>query len=77
MAALNETLLRDVLALPLELRTELVNKLLESLNVPVEPDIEHAWAEEAEKRLEEINSGKVRTIPGEDVFKKIHDRYQK
>ena len=77
MAVLNEKLLRDALSLPLDLRTELVDKLLESLNVPIKEDIEQAWAEEAEKRLEEIESGKVETIPGDEVFKKIRDRYQK
>jgi putative addiction module component (TIGR02574 family) len=77
MAVLNEKLLRDALSLPLDLRTELVDKLLESLNVPIKEDIEQAWAEEAEKRLEEIESGKVETIPGDEVFKKIRDQYQK
>ena len=77
MSVLNEKLLRDALSLPLDLRTELVDKLLESLNVPLKEDIEQAWAEEAEGRLEEIDSGKVKTIPGDDVFKKIRDRHQK
>jgi len=77
MSVLNEKLLRDALSLPLDLRTELVDKLLESLNVPLKEDVEQAWAEEAEKRLEEINSGKVKTIPGDEVFKKIRARYQK
>jgi putative addiction module component (TIGR02574 family) len=77
MSTLNEKLLRDALSLPLDLRAELVDKLLESLNAPLKEDVEHAWAKEAEKRLEEITSGKVQAIPGDDVFKKIHDRYQK
>nr|MDO8114891.1 hypothetical protein [Candidatus Sigynarchaeota archaeon] len=42
MATLNEKLLRDVLSLPLDLRTELIDKLLESLNVPIKVDIEQA-----------------------------------
>jgi len=29
---------------------------------------------EAEKRVEEIKSGKVKTIPGDEVFKKIPGR---
>lgn len=77
MAVLNEKLLRDALSLPLDLRTALIDKLLESLNVPLKEDIEQVWAEEAEKRREEIESGKVEPIPGEEVFKKIRARYQK
>ncbi len=77
MAVLNEKLLRDALSLPVDLRTALVDKLLESLNVPLKEDIERAWAEEVEKRCKEIESGTVKTIPGEEVFKKIRARYQK
>ncbi len=77
MATLNEKLLRDALSLPLEQRTELVDKLLESLNAPLKAEIEQAWAKEAEKRLDEITSGKVQAIPGDEVFKKLHNRYQK
>lgn len=77
MSILNDKLLREVLSLPLELRTELVDKLLESLNVPIKEDIEQTWAEEAEKRLGDIVSGNVETIPGDEVFKKIRDRFQK
>ncbi len=77
MAILNEKLLRDALSLPVELRTELVDKLLESLNFPIKTDIEEAWAEEAEHRLEDVISGKVKPVPGEDVFKKTRARYSK
>lgn len=77
MATLNEKLLRDVLSLPLDLRTELVDKLLKSLNVPIKEEIEQAWAEEAEKRLNEIASGKVKSTPGDAVFQKIRNRYKK
>ncbi|NMC04777.1 MAG: addiction module protein, partial [Candidatus Lokiarchaeota archaeon] len=33
--------------------------------------------EEAERRLEQIDSGKVQPIPGDEVFKRIRVRYQK
>jgi hypothetical protein len=32
------------------------------------------WVAEAEKRVEEIKSGKVKTMPGDEVFKKILGR---
>jgi len=33
----------------------------------VDPEIEKAWVEESKKRWEEIESGKVKTIPGHVV----------
>ena len=60
-------------SLPIEMRMQLVEKLLRSLN-PTLKAIDKLWATEAERRVEEIRSGKVKTIPGEKVFKKIRDR---
>ncbi|MCC6140153.1 MAG: addiction module protein [Nitrospira sp.] len=63
----------EAISLPIEIRTKLIEKLLRSLN-PSQKDVDKLWAREAEKRVEEIKSGKVKTIPGDKVFKKIHDR---
>ena len=60
-------------SLPIEMRMQLVERLLRSLN-PVQKEIDKLWAKEAEKRVEEIRSGKVKTIQGEKVFKKIRNR---
>ncbi|OGQ76345.1 MAG: addiction module protein [Deltaproteobacteria bacterium RIFOXYA2_FULL_42_10] len=63
----------EAVSLPVEIRTQLVDKLLRSLH-PVQKEIDKLWAAEAEKRVEEIKSGKVKTIPGDEVFKKILGR---
>ena len=63
----------EAISLPIEIRTQLVEKLLLSLN-PMQKEIDKLWSKEAEKRVEEIKSGKVKTIPGEKVFKKIRNR---
>ena len=63
----------EAVSLPVEIRTQLVDKLLRSLH-PVQKEIDELWAAEAEKRVEEIKSGKVKTIPGDEVFKKILGR---
>ena len=60
----------EAISLPIEIRMQLVEKLLRSLN-PTQKEIDKLWAKEAEKRVEEIRSGKVKTISGEKVFKKI------
>ncbi|MCP4129417.1 MAG: addiction module protein [bacterium] len=60
-------------SLPLELKTELIERLLSSLN-PSHKEIDELWAEEAEKRVEELESGKTEAIPGEDVFREIREK---
>ena len=77
MTELSEKLLQEVLSLPLHLRTKLIDKLIESLNIPIQKEIDKLWAEEAEKRVSDINSGKVKSIPGEEVFKEIRNRLKK
>ncbi|MDD5772975.1 MAG: addiction module protein [bacterium] len=63
-------LIEEAILLPVELRAQIIDKLLQSLN-PSQKEIDKLWAKEAEKRVEEIRSGKVKTISGEEVFKKI------
>ena len=77
MTELNEKLLQEVLSLPSHLRTKLIDKLIESLNIPIQKDIDKLWAEEAEQRISDINSGKVKSIPGEEVFEEIRNRLKK
>ncbi|MBN1803130.1 MAG: addiction module protein [Candidatus Lokiarchaeota archaeon] len=77
MNELNDKLLQDALSLPSHLRTILIDKLIESLNVPINEEIDELWAKEAEKRVAEINSGKVKAISGEEVFKEIQSRFKK
>ena len=69
----SQELFYEAVSLPVEIRTQLVDKLLRSLH-PVQKEIDELWAAEAEKRVEEIKSGKVKTIPGDEVFKKIFGR---
>jgi len=68
-----DELISEAISLPVEVRTLLVNKLLESLNPP-DKEIDKLWVEEAEKRVDNLRTGKVETIPGEDVFRKIRKK---
>ena len=60
-------------SLPIELKTELIERLLYSMS-PSQKDIDELWALEAEKRVEELRAGKVKAIPGEDVFREIREK---
>lgn len=64
----------EALRLPREDRAKLVEKLLESLNVPTQKETDRLWAQEAEKRISEYEEGKVEAIDGEQVFREIRDR---
>lgn len=44
---------------------------------PVKADIDRLWAEEAERRVSEINRGDVKSIPADEVFAKIRQKYSK
>lgn len=49
---------------------ELVGRLTEDLHAS-DPETEAAWKAEIERRIEEIQSGKVQGIPGEEVSARI------
>jgi len=57
--------------LPPESRAELVEKLVVSLDFPQDEAVQEAWAAEALKRRDEIRSGKVQPIPGEQVIAEV------
>lgn len=69
--------LNEALSLPTEERVSLVEKLLTSLNLPTQKEIDRLWAQEAERRVSQIESGQVKLIPGEGVFSKIREKYGK
>lgn len=65
-----DELIGEAISLPVEVRVQFIDRLLKSLN-PSQEEVDKLWATEAERRIKEIQSGKVKTIPGEEVFKKI------
>ena len=69
-------LLTMVDSLPLDLKTQLIDRLLNSLN-PSQKEIDELWAQEAEKRVGEIQKGLITPIDGEEVFREIHERFSK
>jgi len=72
-----EDILRAALSLPGETRAMLADQLLASLDGPNKKEIDAVWAEEAERRMREIDEGKVETIDGELVMQKLRFRFNK
>jgi putative addiction module component (TIGR02574 family) len=60
----------QVMSLPPDARALLAHKLWDSLGDFADPNIERLWLEEAEKRWQEIEEGKVECIPAETVMMK-------
>ncbi len=63
-------LLKQALTLTEKERAELASSLIDSLDTTVDPDAEQAWQEEIARRLSDVENGKVKTIPWEEVQRK-------
>jgi putative addiction module component (TIGR02574 family) len=51
-------------------RARLAQRLISSLDETADAQSEQLWIEEAERRLDDLKSGKVAGIPAEKVIKK-------
>ncbi len=60
------------LELPSHARARLAEVLIASLDE--EDEIARAWADEAERRYEELRTGAVEAVPAEEVFARIRSR---
>lgn len=72
----------EVLAQAMQLspqeRELLIDELVESLDEgSAEAGVEEAWADEIKSRVDEILSGKVKLIPGEEVEQRIAARMRR
>ncbi|HLP57575.1 MAG TPA: addiction module protein [Candidatus Deferrimicrobium sp.] len=68
-------LIAEAVSLPVEERSIVVDSILRSLNAP-ESDIDRKWAAVAQRRLLELRSGQVKSIPGDQVFARIWKRFE-
>ena len=64
-------LLEKALALPSEARAALAGSLLESLDDQVDASAEEEWNREIAHRIEELDSGKVKTISWGEARRQI------
>jgi putative addiction module component (TIGR02574 family) len=63
-------LLKHALTLSHEERAELASNLIDSLDPTVDPNAEQAWQAEIARRLEDVETGNVKTLPWEEVRRK-------
>ena len=77
MPVVAKKVLDEALQLPADARVNLVEELLTSLNLPTQPEIDQLWAEEAEKRIAQIDKGEIKLVPGRKVFSNIRKKYRR
>ena len=68
-----DQLTADAMKLPLRDRVQLAQRLVSTIDDEVESDTEALWFAEAERRLQELRSGKVQGISAEDVFRNARE----
>lgn len=66
-----EQLTEEAMRLPAESRVLLADKLVESLDSEQPDQIQQLWATEAIRRRDEIRSGHVQPVPGEQVLEEV------
>ena len=70
-----EDIAKEALALPGEARALLADRLVESLDPAEEGPLHDLWVAEANRRLEELRSGAVQGIPGEDAVAALRRKF--
>ncbi|MGX9366789.1 addiction module protein [Desulfoplanes sp. PS50] len=74
MTATAERVLNDALALPPIERAELIQRLFQSFDVQADNQIETAWTEEIESRIEAYDKKLLTASPAEEVLSRINQR---
>ena len=57
----------ELLSLPPDRRAQLAERLIDSLETGWEDQVDDQWIAEAERRLDDLESGAVRGVPARDV----------
>jgi putative addiction module component (TIGR02574 family) len=71
MSNKGQKVLEEALTLPPGERADLAATLIESLDEREDEAIEEAWAHEIQRRMCEVESGTVKTIPWSEARKRI------
>ena len=68
------TIEEEALALPLQERAKLVERLLDSLENLPEQEAEALWLDTAERRAREIDEGRVQLVTPEELERRVQAR---
>ena len=70
LAVKQDKLFEEIDILPIDLKTKLVDRILQSIT-PLNSSIDTLWIEETNKRKADIEAGKVSLVDGNEVFQKM------
>ena len=68
-----DQLAEEAMQLPAPSRALLAEKMVQSLDAAERDEVERAWAAEAVRRRDEVRSGRVQPIPGEQVLAEVRN----
>jgi putative addiction module component (TIGR02574 family) len=74
MSTALDQIVKEARQLPRAQLAELIDLLTLELHEEIDPELEAAWADEAERRLAEIRSGQVQPVPGDQVMTELRQR---
>jgi putative addiction module component (TIGR02574 family) len=74
MTATADMLLRDVLSLPIEERSHIASRLIESVDDEEDFELSPAWQAEVARRMESIRNCSANLIPHEEVMASVRHR---
>jgi hypothetical protein len=67
-------IIQEASSLPVEDRAIIIDSLLKTMIQP-DNDIDREWSSVALQRLNDLRSGNVRGVPGEEVIAKFYRRF--
>ena len=71
MTEKSQVVLDEALKLTTNERAEVAEQLIANLDEASDTDVEQAWQEEVQRRLQQIECGEVKTIPWEVVQRRL------
>ena len=74
MTATYDTVLQDALSLPLEERSRIASRLIESVDDGDDIELSSAWREEINRRVESIRNGTAKLIPHNEVMRDVRQK---
>ena len=66
-----DQIVEETRQLPADVVAELVDRIVLARHGGIEPEVEAAWKTEIDRRIEEIETGKVQGIPVEESLARI------
>jgi hypothetical protein len=68
-----EQLVEQAMSLPSESRAKLADLLVQSLDASELSALDRLWAAEAKRRRDEVRSGEVEAIKGDEALRRVRD----